>query len=413
MPMNKKTNKRKENNGITSIKDGRNADVGLKKNPKPARMANLELLRCVAMMMVIVLHYLGKGGMLSDLTGAAVSKAETAAWLLESFCIVAVNVYIFISGYFLCTSSFKVSRLIQLWLQIWAYSVGVGLIGALTGVLQETAFDTHYLLTLLFPVTMGHYWFMTAYVFLYLLLPFVGMAVKKMTKGQMQAALGILLLAFCVSKSILPVQLEMDRQGYDCLWYLCVFVAAAYVRRFGSAFLERKGRGLLLYAGCCLLVFGGTFALREVYLRTGGLERRIKMCLEYNHVLPFLAAAGLFGAFCRVRLRGRAADMVNRIAPYTLGVYLLHENLGLRYTWQKWLGAEGLAAAVGNADSGFGAVGSLFLWTGAAVLAVFACGILVDVARKGIFDGVHRICLKMGWYRKLMDVIERADALFR
>ena len=413
MPMNKKTNKRKENNGITSIKDGRNADVGLKKNPKPARMANLELLRCVAMMMVIVLHYLGKGGMLSDLTGAAVSKAETAAWLLESFCIVAVNVYMFISGYFLCTSSFKVSRLIQLWLQIWAYSVGVGLIGALTGVLQETAFDTHYLLTLLFPVTMGHYWFMTAYVFLYLLLPFVGMAVKKMTKGQMQAALGILLLAFCVSKSILPVQLEMDRQGYDCLWYLCVFVAAAYVRRFGSAFLERKGRGLLLYAGCCLLVFGGTFALREVYLRTGGLERRIKMCLEYNHVLPFLAAAGLFGAFCRVRLRGRAADMVNRIAPYTLGVYLLHENLGLRYTWQKWLGAEGLAAAVGNADSGFGAVGSLFLWTGAAVLAVFACGILVDVARKGIFDGVHRICLKMGWDRKLMDVIERADALFR
>ncbi len=413
MPMNEKTNKRKENNGITSIEDGRNADVGLKKNPKPARMANLELLRCVAMMMVIVLHYLGKGGMLSDLTGAAVSKAETAAWLLESFCIVAVNVYMFISGYFLCTSSFKVSRLIQLWLQIWAYSVGVGLIGALTGVLQETAFDTHYLLTLLFPVTMGHYWFMTAYVFLYLLLPFVGMAVKKMTKGQMQAALGILLLAFCVSKSILPVQLEMDRQGYDCLWYLCVFVAAAYVRRFGSAFLERKGRGLLLYAGCCLLVFGGTFALREVYLRTGGLERRIKMCLEYNHVLPFLAAAGLFGAFCRVRLRGRAADMVNRIAPYTLGVYLLHENLGLRYTWQKWLGAEGLAAAVGNADSGFGAVGSLFLWTGAAVLAVFACGILVDVARKGIFDGVHRICLKMGWYRKLMAVIERADALFR
>ncbi|WP_300714167.1 acyltransferase [uncultured Acetatifactor sp.] len=411
--MNKKTNKRKENNGITSIEDGRNADMGLKKNPKPARMANLELLRCVAMMMVIVLHYLGKGGMLSDLTGAAVSKAETAAWLLESFCIVAVNVYMFISGYFLCTSSFKVSRLIQLWLQIWAYSVGVGLIGALTGVLQETAFDTHYLLTLLFPVTMGHYWFMTAYVFLYLLLPFVGMAVKKMTKGQMQAALGILLLAFCVSKSILPVQLEMDRQGYDCLWYLCVFVAAAYVRRFGSAFLERKGRGLLLYAGCCLLVFGGTFALREVYLRTGGLERRIKMCLEYNHVLPFLAAAGLFGAFCRVRLRGRAADMVNRIAPYTLGVYLLHENLGLRYTWQKWLGAEGLAAAVGNADSGFGAVGSLFLWTGAAVLAVFACGILVDVARKGIFDGVHRICLKMGWYRKLMAVIERADALFR
>ena len=28
---------------------------------KKERMANLEVLRCVAMMMVVVLHYLGKG----------------------------------------------------------------------------------------------------------------------------------------------------------------------------------------------------------------------------------------------------------------------------------------------------------------------------------------------------------------
>ena len=28
------------------------------------RLANLELLRCVAMLMVVVLHYLGKGGLL-------------------------------------------------------------------------------------------------------------------------------------------------------------------------------------------------------------------------------------------------------------------------------------------------------------------------------------------------------------
>lgn len=411
--MNGKTNKRREYNDIEAGQSEGNNNMALKANPKPARMANLELLRCIAMMMVVVLHYLGKGGMLSELTGGAVSKAEKAAWLLESFCIVAVNVYMLISGYFLCTSSFRVSRLIQLWLQIWAYSVVFGLMGALTGVLQETAFDTHYLLTLLFPVTMGHYWFMTAYVFLYLLLPFVGMAVRDMTKRQMQAALGILLVVFCVSKSVLPIRLEMDGQGYDCLWYLCVFLAAAYVRRFGVPFLERKGRGLLLYAGGCLLIFAGTFALREVYLHTGGLDSRIKMCLEYNHILPFLAALGLFGAFCRCKVPAKAAGIVNRIAPYTLGVYLLHENLGLRYTWQKWLGAESLAAAVGNVDSGIGAVGSLLVWTAAAVLAVFCCGILVDVVRKGIFDGVHKVGRKMGWYRQLTAAIERADALFR
>ena len=83
---------------------------------KSTRMANLELLRCVAMMMVVALHYLGKGELLTDLSGEALGGAGLAAWLLESFCIVAVNVYMLISGYFLCSSSFKPSRLLSLYL---------------------------------------------------------------------------------------------------------------------------------------------------------------------------------------------------------------------------------------------------------------------------------------------------------
>ena len=290
----------------------------LQKPHTHTRQANLELLRCVAMMMVIVLHYLGKGNLLVSLDAEYVEglyPAEYLAWLLESFCIVAVNVYMFISGYFLCNSTFKPSRLIQWWLQVWMYSVAVGLIGALTGVMEETAFDTHFLLTLIFPVAMDHYWFMTAYIFLYVLLPFLGMAVQRMTKRQLQIAAMLLLFVFCIQKSVLPVRLETDGLGYDCLWYICVFVAAAYVRRFGVPFLEKKGRGIVLYVVCCLLIFGGTFGLRQVYLKTGSLGRMIKMCMQYNHILPFLAAVGLFGAFRRLKVCGKFAAFVCKIAP--------------------------------------------------------------------------------------------------
>ena len=365
------------------------------------RMANLELLRCVAMMMVVVLHYLGKGGLLPELTGESLGSAGTAAWLLEAFCIVAVNVYMFISGYFLCTSSFRLSRLLQLWFQLWTYSVVFGIVGALTGVVAETTVDTHYFLTLLFPVTMGHYWFMTAYIFLYLLLPFVGAAVKKMTKQQLQAAMAALLLVFCVLKSVLPFRLEMDVKGYDCLWYLCVFVSAAYVRRFGIKFLEKKGRSVLLYVGSCLLIFLGTMGLRQVYLHTGSMGRMVGMCMEYNHVLPFLGAVGLFGAFCRVQINGKIAHVIIRIAPYTLGVYLLHENLGLRYTWQRWLGAGSVAG-----------VGGLLGWTALAVVCVFTCGILVDALRTLFMKGLQGLLGKTGLYRRLVDKIGRVDRMF-
>lgn len=366
------------------------------------RMANLELLRCVAMMMVIVLHYLGKGKLLPELTGGEIGGTGAAAWLLEAFCIVAVNVYMLISGYFLCTSSFKLSRLLQLLVQVWLYSVTFGILGAVTGVIAETPVDTHYFLTLLFPISMEHYWFLTAYVFLYLLLPCVGAAVKRMTKQQMQIVLALLLITFCVLKSVLPLRLETDKSGYDCLWYLCVFVTAAYIRRFGGRFPEKRRRAMCLYAVCCLMAFAGTMALHFFFVCTGSLGRMTGMCMEYNHILPFLAAVGLFGAFLRMEINGKIADVINKVAPYTLGVYLLHENLGLRYTWQNWFGADRVSH-----------VGELLLWTLLAVLVVFVSGILVDMLRAGLMKGLHCLLCRLKGYRKLVGKIEAADGLFR
>lgn len=372
------------------------------KNLTSGRMANLELLRCIAMMMVVVLHFLGKGKLLPALDGQEMGAAGYTAWMLESFCIVAVNVYMFISGYFLGAASFRPSRLIRLYLQIWLYSVCFGLVGAFTGILTETAFDTHYLLTLVFPVSMNHYWFMTAYVFLYLLLPFVGGAVRRMGREQLRAAIGLLFLAFCLLKSVLPVRLETDNMGYDCLWYLCVFLAAAYMRRFGVAFLEKRGRGAAVYILCCLLIFAGTMGLRSIYLRTGSFGLLLKLFLEYNHVLPFLAAAGLFSAFLRLKVGGGFGRVVTRIAPHTLGVYLLHENIGFRYSWQGWFGAAGIASASG-----------LLFGTAAAAAGVFVCGILVDMLRSALGKGLERLLCPLGFYRKLREKMGRADALFK
>ena len=365
-------------------------------------MANLELLRCVAMMMVVVLHFLGKGNLLADLSGERLGSTGMAAWLLECFCIVAVNVYMLISGYFLCMTSFKLSRLLGLWFQVWIYSVGIGLLAWATGIYPAQDFSIHYLLTLALPVSMGHYWFLTAYTFLYLLLPLFGAAVRNMNRQQMQTVLGLLLLAFCILKSILPARLEMDGKGYDCLWYLCVFLTAAYIRRFGWDFLQKKGCAFFLYLAGVTAIFCGTMGLRQIYLHTGSLEHIVKICIEYNHILPLLASVGLFGVFLNLRVSGTFAKAVNHIAPYTLGVYLLHENLGVRYAWQKWLGAEKVKGA-----------GSLLLWTAVAVICVFAAGILIDMVRAWVLEKLQGLLMKSVPFRYAAERIRAVDELFR
>ena len=66
---------------------------------KEKRMANYELLRILAMIMVVTLHFLSHSDRLIAL-GVPLDGVRIIGSLLEAFCLVAVNVYLLISGYF-------------------------------------------------------------------------------------------------------------------------------------------------------------------------------------------------------------------------------------------------------------------------------------------------------------------------
>lgn len=370
-----------------------------------ARQKNLEKLRCLAMMMVVILHFLGKGNLLGDVSAPEMSMVGAAAWVLEALCIVAVNCYMLISGYFLCESSFKLNRLLGLYLQVWMYSVGVGLAAWAAGQVPADEVNIHYFLSLLFPLSMGHYWFMTAYVFLYLLFPLIGIAVKRMTKEQLTFVLALCLGAFCVLKSVLPFRLEEDGQGYDFLWYLCVFLVAAYIRKFGIKFLEKRWRCICLYLISCGAILLELYVLRQLFLSRGSFELILKISFEYNHILVLLAAVGLFGWFRLGKNEGILANAAAGIAPYVLGVYLLHENISIRYGWQEWFQAD----RVRN-------VGQLVLWTAIAVICVFAVGVITEAVRSMVIKAVGKLLGKLLGplkpFRVLQDYVKKADSMF-
>lgn len=362
------------------------------------RMANLELLRLVAMFFVVILHALGKGVGLVALTNEHLYGAGYLAWGMEALAIVAVNVYMLMSGYFLTESSFKVKRVFQLFLQVWFYSIGIGLIAAAFGYLPEGGFGIHYLLMLFLPISMNHYWFMTAYVFMYVFTPLLSAGIRRLDKKQLQMVIVILVLLFSVVKSVMPSRLDTDMQGYDCIWYMCIFVIAAYIRRYGIPIFKNKRRSLLIYLLAAACIFGITMALRLVYLRTGRLETLLTVCYNYNHILVLAASIAFFYIFYHIQLsEGRFSRLVCRIAPYTLGVYLWHEHIAIRYEWQQWL------YKLTGVPHG---VVPLFLNTMLAGIVIFAVGILLDMLRVLCFMLVHRLLSFAGCYRRLVQWLE-------
>lgn len=339
------------------------------------RQANYELLRIVAMAMVITLHYLGKGELLAD-AGAKWQAADALAWLLKAFSIVAVDVYVLISGYFLVDANFKPEKLLKLWAQILFYSAGVPVVLFIAGVIPREEIYLDRILTWCLPVLREHYWFATAYVVMYLFAPFLGKAVRSIEKKQFQKIIVLLLAVFSVSKSVLPFDFPMDSGGYDAIWFLCLFLTAAYIRLYGVPRLQKRGG--LYYAALCLLLFGMTNLYRLVYAKTGRLEDYLDSPYHYNHILCLLAAAALFCAFGKLRITaGGASNVIAKIASCTFGIYLLHENEALRYLWPKWLFAD--------------AVRGTFLVVPGTILAVvvlFGIGIIVELGRQWIFGKI-------------------------
>lgn len=361
------------------------------------RMANIEALRLVAMMMVVSLHYLGKGEILGKLT-RSLSAKDYAAWLLESFSIAAVNTYVLISGYFLVEAKFRIKRVIALVLQILFYSCLIPVILILTGVLSPDELTLYDIWQSIFPIQMKQYWFMSAYVVMFLFTPVLNTAARAMKKGQLQTVIVLMLLIESLGKTLIPARLSLDSEGYDALWFMTVYLIAAYIRLYGIPFLEKKNRAAVCYVLSCLGVYGLLLLIRGLYLATGRFEDFMKSPTGYNHLLTLGAAVALFYMFRNWEFgkkESRPASLVCKAAPYSLGVYLLHEQIYVRFEWPFLLGANRCTS-----------VGSLLGHWIIAILIVMVCGLAADYIRSLLFRFVGKFFV----HGRLDRALQKVDA---
>lgn len=341
------------------------------------RNANMELLRLLLMFMIIMLHALGKGHLLNNI-GEDLTLNGAIAWGLEALSLCAVNTFILLSGYYLINSKFRLGRLIELIAEMIFYSLGAFLVCFLLGVDIHEEINMYFLLHTVFPVHMNLYWFLTAYVFVYIMQPVISAGVKAITQKQFKTVIVLLLTFECGFKSFLPFRFEWDEFGYNLLWFLTVFLVGAYIKLYGFKELNKSFKGLILYFVASGMILVERAAVYLVYTYTGHLEEIRSVSTEYNHIFVFMAGLGLFAAFVHSKPVGEKADkIICALSPMALGIYLMHENLSLRYNWPKWLG---IYDSLDRPAPAF--VGHILL----AVCTIFVCGLLIDFIRIQIFN---------------------------
>jgi len=353
----------------------------------PKKQLNMEILRILAMCMIITLHYLDKGGVLKEFASNN-TPVGNAAWIIEAFCMVSVNIYVLISGYFLCESTFKIRKTVLLWIQILMYSWIITLIFAiiLKGQFNFEEGMLYGLIPLLMPVTGSHYWFATVYILMYLVSPFLNIGIKAMDKKTHRNLIIILVAIFSIWNTVLPFTIPAtDRKGMDICWFICLYVIAAYLRKYGDEIKINKWLGLAIYALCCI----GAFLLGKGMLLadsiTGKLGGYCKNFYEYNSITILIASVALFIFFVKTEIKAGdfATQMVLFVSEGTFGVYLLHEHKLLRYLWPTWFNVSEYADR-------FAFIPHLLM----TVACVFTAGVVIDFIRRIIVGAIDTYIFK-------------------
>lgn len=298
-----------------------------------SRNTNLDLLRIISMLMVVCLHFFNHGGLVED----ALVYGE-ANWylgnIIYAFCTVAVNCFVLISGYFLCNASFKLKKLASIWVQALFYSVGLYLLCSLRSGLSITELIKSGLV-----MTLQRYWFVTAYLLMYILFPFLNHAIRNMNKRRHFLCCAVLLIIFSVLPNVVYINdFSGINGGSSVLWFCVLYMVAAYIRLYVPENDHHGKRYAIVYILCTLCIAGWRFLAFAITPKLFGRVVLDSLFYSKNSVLAVTASIGLFFAFRTIHIKGNILRrVIGFFAPLAFGVYLIHDHTTIRPLLWSWL----------------------------------------------------------------------------
>lgn len=194
------------------------------------RSSNIELLRVIAMFMVVLGHYYVKSGFPDD---SLIITSKLVMQFLGSWSKIAVDIFVIISGYFLVTQKFR-------WEKIWkffgcTYFWSLATLCFVLLVLNQNV-EKSLIMKAVNPITPLN-WFARAYLVLYIAFPLINKMIERISKTQLGVIIAIFTTAFYVTPSIRGLSLG----GYlnSFFMFADMYCIGAYLRLYSNDKIER------------------------------------------------------------------------------------------------------------------------------------------------------------------------------
>lgn len=334
-----------------------------RQSAKKARSSNFELLRILAMYLIVLHHACVHGALPSDVLsggGAIVAAVLSIGGKL------GVILFVMITGYFMVKSRFRVKSFLKVLLQTVFY--GVVIVAAFYLLDPQDITWERAVASLQLNSSGGLPWFVVAYLGLYLFIPFL----NKLAAALSRAGFRKLLIVGAACFSVVPTAFNVTFICSHFAWFAYLYLLAGYLRMYEIRFSGGKLAALIavplvVVAGLTALLVANPDATEAL-----GISARY-FAGEYSAFM-LLAGIGVFLAFGQLRMP--ASKLVNGIASTTFGIYLIHDNAIVR----PWLWAH------------FGAAFELRALLLGPALLVLALGVF---AMCGVIDYIRQLLARL------------------
>lgn len=336
-----------------------------------ARESNLELLRIISMFLVLVSHasYMS----LRPPTQIEISVSLDSSLLRalsEALSEVCVNAFILISGWY--GIKVRVKRFSELIFQVLFVSIFFCVVMRILGLICSMDVNEWVELVL---IKHRSYWFVKAYIILYMFAPVLSTFVDNVSQQQLKA----FLMVFFVIQVIYGFYHYGGwyAGGYSPLSFMGLYLLARYMRLYPNGYTQlNKYVDLSLYLFISVFTAICSLALTYIFDKGG------TVLFLYSSPLVILSSVFFFLFFTKLSFHSR---IVNWVAASCFAVYLVHNSPYIFYPYyidviNQWFETETRLF--------------FLLYTIGLMAAFFVFSILFDQVRIMMWIFLSKVCNK-------------------
>ncbi len=262
-------------------------------------------------------HYVVNSGLMSPVREIGdITFNKLYLPFLGAFGKAGINAFILITGYFMCTQFCSWLKFLKLFLEVKFYSIGIWLVFIATGVesfSSITLFDR--LTSISFGLGRG---FTSAFIFLFLLIPYINKVIKTLSKVEFQRLLFILILIQSIIGTFI-----LKCTYYEYLpWYTTVYLIGAYIKLYPNRYTSslKYARIAMITSFLAIgLSASAIVCINSLFSRTQNIYY---FAADSNKFFAIVVAVSMFLFFKNLKMK--ASKLINAIASTTFGILLIH-----------------------------------------------------------------------------------------